>query len=361
MEWIIQMTEWQPNSYYLSRRCFIIAEAGINHNGCLNRALQMIEVAAKAGADAIKFQTFKTENLVTENAATATYQQNNTGHKNQYEMLKKLELKDSDYPILVQACEKNKIEFMSTPFDNEALEMLIALGMKYIKIPSGELTNLPFLKQAASKNLPLILSTGMATLDEIKDAVQTIREERKNKQFNEPLEKILTILHCTSNYPCPPEEANLRAIQTIRDTFSLPVGYSDHTLGTTSAPICLGLGITVYEKHFTLDTTLPGPDHCASLNPEELKEVIEIIRHAEIALGNSEKIPTDSELVIRKIVRKSIAWKENKKIGQIISEADVHFLRPGTGIEPKNLDKIIGRSLLTDVTKNELINWIEFE
>lgn len=357
MELIKKMMTWQSNN----KNCFVIAEAGVNHNGCIKRALKMVEVAAKAGADAIKFQTFKADNLVTETAETATYQQNNTGYKNQYEMLKNLELKEADYPLLIEKCKEHNIEFMSTPFDEEALEMLVSLGMKYIKIPSGELTNLPFLKKIARKNLPIILSTGMATLAEIEEAAQAISQERKSQGFNEPLKNVLTILHCTSNYPCPLEEANLRAICTIREKFGLPVGYSDHTLGTVIAPICLGLEVTVYEKHFTLDKNLPGPDHCASLDPEELKEMMHKIRSAEAALGSAEKKPTEAELTIRKIVRKSIALKVDKKCGEVINEDDIHFLRPGTGIEPKYVDDVVGRVLNTDINKNNLIEWSNFK
>lgn len=341
--------------------CFIIAEAGVNHNGCINRALNMIQIAAKSGADAIKFQTFTAEKLVTKIAKTADYQKTNCGHDNQYEMLKQLELKESDYPRLVEECAKYNIEFMSTPFDEDALEMLVSVGMKRIKIPSGELTNLPFIRAIARKNLPLILSTGMGTLEEIGEAVHAIRDERIQREFLEPLDQILTILHCTSNYPCPIEQANLRAMVTIKNTFSLPIGYSDHTLGIEIAPICLGLGATVYEKHFTLDKNLPGPDHCASLDPDELTTFVTKIRMAEDALGSFDKKPTPSELEIRKIVRKSLALKQAKKAGDVIDQKDIHCLRPGTGIEPKFLDTVIGKRLKTDVDADTILMWEYFE
>lgn len=345
----------------MKNKCFIIAEAGVNHNGCIDRALEMIKVAASAGADAIKFQTFTAENLVTQSAKTADYQKNNSGCDNQYQMLKKLELKESDYPRLIEESVKNNIEFMSTPFDEEALDMLVSLGMKRIKVPSGELTNLPFLKKIASKNLPIILSTGMADLHEIEEAVQVINDERKKQGFVDTLTNHLTILHCTSNYPCEPDHANLRAITTIKKQLALPVGYSDHTLGIDIAVVCIGLEVCVYEKHFTLDKTLSGPDHQASLSPPELNEMIKKIRFAERTMGSFEKKPSNSELEIRKIVRKSVAINKDKKAGQPVNAEDIHFLRPGTGIEPKHSDTILGRILKNDAKKNTIIHWDDLD
>lgn len=342
-------------------RCFIIAEAGVNHNGSLSSALEMIQVAAECGADAIKFQTFSADKLVTKYAKTANYQKENGGFENQYEMLKGLELKESDYPGLIDACSKYNIEFMSTPFDEEALDFLVSLGMRRIKVPSGELTNLPFLRKIASKNLPIILSTGMGTIEEIEEAVDVIESERAKHQYAEPIGSILTILHCTSNYPCPNNQANLKAISTIKDKFSVPVGYSDHTLSINIAYICMGLGVSVYEKHFTLDKNLPGPDHLASLLPEELKTMINNIRTSEIALGNGVKEPTASELDVRKLVRKSCALNKNKKAGDFISSEDLILLRPGTGIEPKFIDQLVNRRLKTDVMTNDLLQWSNVE
>ena len=337
--------------------CYVIAEAGVNHNGDLNKAIEMIEVAAHAGADAIKFQTFKAENLVSLHAKTAQYQKDNAGHDNQYKMLKSLELSYKDYQSLIQKTTECNIEFMSTPFEEESLDFLIGLGMKKIKVASGEITNFPFLKYMATKNLPIILSTGMSSLEEIQEAIAIIRDERMNCGFHEPLQSILTILHCTSNYPCPIKDANLKAITTIKENFHLPIGYSDHTVSLDIALVCMGLGMSVYEKHFTLDKNLPGPDHKASLDPQELKEVISKIRMAELSLGNGEKRATPEELDVRKLVRKSILLVVNKEKGSIITYSDIRLLRPGTGMPPKNVVQVIGAKAARDLTEGTMLEW----
>lgn len=337
-------------------KCFIIAEAGVNHNGELSKALEMIDVASSAGADAIKFQTFSADRLVSLDAKTAAYQKNNAGHDTQYEMLKKLELSERDHRILFEHCQDKGIEFMSTPFDFESLDFLLSLGMKKIKVPSGEITNLPFLEVIASKNLFTILSTGMATLDEISEAVDIFRNQHLNFNSTQPLSEVLTILHCTSNYPCPIEDANLLAIKTIHDAFSLPVGYSDHTLSLDIALVCLGLGAKVYEKHFTLDKTLPGPDHAASLEPADLKVLVDNIRFAEKCLGSPEKSPTPAELDVKKLVRKSIVLNKEKSAGEIIYEQDISFLRPGTGLEPKHYKRIVGATLRRPIPKGHFLS-----
>jgi N,N'-diacetyllegionaminate synthase len=350
-----KMTIAKKNKYM--NHCYVIAEAGVNHNGDLSKAIEMIEAAANAGADAIKFQTFKAENLVSLHAKTAQYQKDNAGHENQYEMLKSLELSYKDYTSLIQKSSECKIEFMSTPFEEESLDFLIGLGMKKIKVASGEITNLPFLRYMATKNLPIILSTGMSSIEEIQEAIATIHDERMICGFDEPLQSILTILHCTSNYPCPLADANLRAITTIKETFFLPIGYSDHTVSLDVALVCMGLGMSVYEKHFTLDKNLPGPDHKASLDPQELKEVIAKIRRAELSLGNGEKRATPEELDVRKLVRKSIVLVVNKEKGALITRSDIRLLRPGTGLPPKDMDQVISAKTARNLTAGTMLEW----
>lgn len=341
----------QSQNISANNSCFIIAEAGVNHNGDMDLALQMIDIAAEAGADAVKFQTFTADRLVSLDAKTAAYQKNNAGYDSQYEMLKKLELSDSDHRTLLERCKKKNIEFMSTPFDEESLDFLVDLGMKKIKVGSGELTNIPFIKKIAEKNLQTIISTGMATLEEISESINAFLDVRNKLGYSEPIEQILTILHCTSNYPCPIQDANLRSMKTIHDAFNLPVGYSDHTLSTDLAFVAVGLGAKIYEKHFTLDKSFNGPDHAASLDPSELWQLVKNIRFAEECLGSNEKKPTMEEIEIRKLVRKSIVINTSKKSGETIKAEDVSFLRPGTGLEPKFFDEVIGKKLNKDADK----------
>jgi len=250
--------------------CLVIAEAGVNHNGSLDLALQLVEIAAGCGADAVKFQTFSAERLVRPGASTAQYQATATGEKDQFAMLKRLELTEEAHRRIAARCAELGIEFMSTPFDEEAARFLIALGMRRIKVPSGEITNIPFLEFLADADKPMIVSTGMATLEEIDAAVRAIGRRRAQRGFTAPLAERVTILHCTSNYPAADADVNLRAMATIASATSLPVGYSDHTRGIEVATAAVALGATLIEKHFTLDRTLPGPDHQASLEPGEL-------------------------------------------------------------------------------------------
>ena len=287
-------------------RCFIIAEAGVNHNGSDELALRLVEAAADAGADAVKFQTFRAELLAKPGSEKAVYQKSQTGAGDQLSMLRELELSESQHRLLQPRCEQLGIEFMSTPFDQPSVDFLLDLGVRRLKIPSGELTNHPFLKYISTKGVPLILSTGMASLEEVQDAVQVVRSVREQHAFTEPLAEVLTLLHCTSNYPAARENVNLRAMQTLHQATGLPVGYSDHTEGILVAPVAAALGATVIEKHFTLDHSLPGPDHAASLEPDELSEMIRNIRNVETLLGSSEKTPTQSELLVRDVVRRSV-------------------------------------------------------
>lgn len=336
---------------------FIIAEAGVNHNGSESLALQIVEMAAKAGADAVKFQTFKAENLVAKGTATADYQKQHTGSGDQYAMLKKLELTDDLHQKLIDHCQKNGIEFMSTPFDIDAAWFLLELGMKRLKIPSGELTNRPFLRELAAFNKPMILSTGMASLAEVKEAVTAIREVREEQGFSESLEEVLTILHCTSNYPARMEDVNLKAMQTMALEFGLPVGYSDHTDGTLVPVAAVAMGAKIIEKHFTPDRSLPGPDHLASLEFDDLEAMIQQIRQIESCLGNGEKEPRANELPIRDLVRRSVTLVTDKAAGEFIQAEDLVLLRPGTGILPKHLLQVKGRRLKFSKKAGTVLTW----
>lgn len=337
--------------------CFIIAEAGVNHNGSEDLALQLVEAAAKAGADAVKFQTFKAESLVAKGTVTAEYQKQQTGSNDQFGMLKKLEMSEDLHQKLIAHCEKNDIEFMSTPFDIEAAKFLQQHGMKRLKIPSGELTNLPFIRELAALNQLMILSTGMANLKEVKEAVTAIREVREQKKFVEPLEEVLTVLHCTSNYPTHNEDVNLKAMQTMASGLGLPVGYSDHTEGTLVAVAAVAMGATIIEKHFTLDRSLSGPDHQASLEPEELELLVQQIRQVEACFGNGEKVARASELPVRDLVRRSVTLSIDKQAGEAIQAADLVLLRPGTGIPPKQLQQVIGKRLNSSLKSGTALSW----
>ena len=333
--------------------CFIIAEAGVNHNGDIELAKRLIDVAKEAGADAIKFQTFKADNVVTKNAPKADYQIKNTNsYESQYEMIKKLELSEDEFRELHRYARKKGIIFLSTPFDFESADFLEELGVPAFKISSSDLTNLPFLEYIAEKGKPIILSTGMGTLGEIEEAINTIK--------NAGNEEII-LLHCITSYPAKFENLNLRAIKTLKEAFKLPVGFSDHSLGIYAPIIAVALGAVVIEKHFTLDKNLPGPDHKASLDPQELKEMIKWIRLTEKALGDGIKRPTPEEEKIKKIVRKSIVAKVNIPEGTILTEEMIAFKRPGTGIPPKYYKEILGKKARRNIKVDEIISWGDIE
>ncbi len=337
--------------------CFIIAEAGVNHNGSLGIALKLVDEAAKAGADAIKFQSFKANLLVTKKAHTADYQHKNTGIKDQYSMLKKLEMSFEFHEKVVTYCKKQEIAFMSTPFDEESAKYLIDFGVEALKVPSGELTNTPFLKALCVYNKPIILSTGMASLEEVAQAVDLIKAERLRLHLTGELSNYLTLLHCTSNYPAKYEDVNLTAMNTMAKQFELPVGYSDHTNGLLVSLAAVAMGARVIEKHFTLDCTMEGPDHKASLEPDQLSEMINQIRLVERCFGNGEKEPRDSELPVRELVRRSVTLASDLPANKPIEAKDVVLLRPGTGIPPKDLEKVIGRSLKLGLVSGTQIKW----
>jgi N,N'-diacetyllegionaminate synthase len=341
--------------------CLVIAEAGVNHNGSQDLALQLIEAAAAAGADAVKFQTFRAERLARPGAAKAAYQRAHTGAGDQFSMLCQLELPEPAYAALHRRCGELGIEFMSTPFDRQSAEMLIGLGMRRLKIPSGELTNLPFLEFLAGTELPLILSTGMGSLEEVREAVETIERARDQRKLAGPLAESLTLLHCTSNYPAALEDVNLRAMQTLRDEFRLPVGYSDHTEGTLIAVAAVAMGAVVLEKHFTLDRGLPGPDHTASLEPGELTGMVAKVRALERGLGDGKKSPRASELPIRDLVRRSATLKRSLKAEERISLDDLDLLRPGDGIAPKDLKRLVGKRVRSNLPAGTTLKWSDVD
>ena len=332
--------------------CFIIAEAGVNHNGDIKLAKKLIDVAKKTGADAVKFQTFKAENVVTETAKMAEYQRKNIGSKkSQLAIIKELELDYENFIKLKKYCDRKKIIFLSTPHSEDAIDFLEPLVPAY-KIGSGDLTNLPFLEKIAKKKKPIILSTGMANLLEVKEAVKTISKEGNNK---------IILLHCTTNYPCPLAEVNLRAMLTLKKEFNLPVGYSDHTLGILVPIMAVAMEAKVIEKHFTLNKNLPGPDHKASLEPRELEEMVKLVREAEKVLGRGIKKPTKSEEKIKKVVRKSIVAKTDIRKGSKITKDMLVIKRPGTGIEPRYLGRVVGKIARKDIKKDTLIKFSDLK
>jgi len=338
---------------FTSNHCFIIAEAGVNHNGDIRLAHKLVDAAKEAGADAVKFQTFKAENVVSKLADKAEYQKETTNSKeSQYEMIKKLELSFEDFVKIKDYCDKKDIIFLSTPFDYESVGFLESLVPLY-KIGSGEITNLPFLEYVAKKGKPMILSTGMSTLGEVEEAVKTI--------INVTSSLPLTLLHCVSNYPAKYEDVNLKAMLTLKEVFELPVGYSDHTLGIEIAIAAVALGAKVIEKHFTLDRGLPGPDHKASLEPDELKKMVKAIRNVEKALGSGIKKPAQSELKVMKVARRSLVAARDIRAGEVIKESDILIKRPETGILPKFKEIIIGMRLTRDVKKDNPFDWEDFK
>jgi len=332
-----------------NRKIFIIAEAGVNHNGSIDLAKQMIDVALEAGADAVKFQTFKTENLVSKNAPKADYQKVTTGgSESQFEMIKKLELDETAHKILFTYCREKSIQFLSSPFDLDSIDLLNKLGMEVFKIPSGEITNLPYLRKIGGLNKKVIMSTGMADLKEVEDALDVLTNvgtELKN----------ITVLHCNTEYPTPMEDVNLRAMITIAQAFGVCVGYSDHTLGIETSIAAVALGAQVIEKHFTLDKNMEGPDHKASLEPDKLKNMVHAIRNIENALGNGIKKASPSELKNKPIARKSIVAACKIKRGEIFTEKTIIVKRPGTGISPMRWDEIVGKPSTKDYHEDDLI------
>jgi len=340
---------------------FIIAEAGVNHNGDPALAKRLVEVAVESGADAVKFQSFSADKLTAKGAQKAEYQRRATGSGDQYDMLKALEMPEQLHAELADQCASLGIEFMSTAFDEDSLDLLVGLGIRRIKVPSGEITNHPFLRFMTAKNLPLIVSTGMANLAEVEEAIAVIADERRILSLSGELKDIVTILHCTSNYPAAIGDVNLNAMSTMSKVTGLPVGYSDHTLGTVVSTAAVAMGARVIEKHFTLDKSMPGPDHAASLNPDELKMMVREIRVVEAAFGNGVKAPTASEMSVRGLVRRSVTAVRSIPAGSVLVPADVTLMRPGTGIEPKDMQSIFGRSTFRDIAAGQMLSWADLQ
>lgn len=334
----------------LTKRIIIIAEAGVNHNGDLNKALDLIQCAADAGADYVKFQTFKTEKLVQKSAQKASYQVTNTQEAgSQFEMLKKLEIPFEWYDSLIQKARENNIGFLSTGFDEESIDFLDSLGCDFYKIPSGEITNKPYLEHIAKKGKAVIISTGMSTMQDIANAIEVFTSNGISKSD-------ITVLHCNTEYPTPMKDVNLRAMSTIAEKFNVSIGYSDHTLGIEVSTAAVALGARVIEKHFTLDKSLPGPDHRASLSPKELKDLVSAIRNVEQAIsGTGIKEPSQSERQNMVAARKSIHFRIAKSAGDIIERDDLIMLRPGDGISPMDMDKYIGKTLIKDKLELEML------
>ncbi len=330
-------------------KTFIIAEAGVNHNGSIELATRLIDIAVDAGADAIKFQTFKAENIISKHAPKADYQQETTDKgESQLEMARKLELGEAEHKTLIEHCKEKGIMFMSAPFDLESIDLLSELGLEIMKIPSGEITNLPYLRKIGSLGKRIIMSTGMADLKEIEDALNILLRSGTDRAN-------ITILHCNTEYPTPFEDVNLSAMLTIKDALNVNVGYSDHTLGTEAAIAAAALGADVIEKHFTLDKTMPGPDHKASLEPGELKAMVQAIRNIERSLGDGIKKPSSSEIKNIAVARKSIVAKKHINKGEIFTTDNITSKRPGTGVNPMEWDNVIGKAAKGDFAEDEMI------
>jgi len=327
----------------------IIAEAGVNHNGDLDVARRLIDSAAVAGADVVKFQTFNADRLVTRKARKAEYQIRTTSEgESQHDMIRRLELQPEMHHVLMEHCRARGIAFLSTPFDNESVDFLAALGIDRFKVPSGEVTNLPYLRRIGRHGKSVMLSTGMCTLGEIEAALDVL------ERAGTPRSRI-TILHCNTEYPTPMCDVNLRAMQSVRYAFDVAVGYSDHTVGIEVPVAAVALGATIIEKHFTLDRTMPGPDHKASLEPDEFKAMVAAIRNIELALGTGRKLPSPSEIKNKEIARKSIVAARPIRAGEHFTEENLAVKRPGTGVSPMRWDEVIGRRAGRAYATDELI------
>lgn len=341
----------------MRKHILIIAEAGVNHNGNMEMAKKLIDAAADAGADYVKFQTFKTEKLVSVDAKQAEYQQKNMGGSatdSQFEMLKKLELSVNDHYELIAYCNSKKIKFLSTAFDLDSIDLLNELNIDLFKIPSGEITNLPYLEKIGRLNKQVIVSTGMCVMEEIEDAVDTLVASGTQRDK-------ISVLHCTTDYPTAMNDVNLNAMLSIQKHLNVPVGYSDHTLGIEIPIAAVGMGAVIIEKHFTLDKTLPGPDHKASLEPSELKAMVSAIRNLEVAFGSADKQPTATEKKNMLVARKSIHLAKDLSQGHILTVNDLVMKRPGDGISPMDLEKVIGKKTIKDFPLDYKLSWEDIE
>ena len=325
---------------------YIIAEAGVNHNGSKELAYKLVDAARKAGVDCIKFQTFKAENLVSHNAAKADYQKDTTGEGSQIDMLKKLELSYDDFVDLKKYCDQEGICFLSTPFDFESIIFLNGLDMPFWKIPSGEITNFPYLVALAKTKKPVVMSTGMCRMNEIEEAMRVLKDNGTPS---------IKLLHCNTEYPTPYEDVNLNSMKTMADAFGVEVGYSDHTKGIEVPVAAVALGATIIEKHFTLDRNMEGPDHKASLEPDELAQMVSSIRHIEKALGSADKKPSPSEMKNIEVARKSIVASTHISAGEVFTENNLTVKRPGSGISPMRWNEVLGQKAARDYEEDELI------
>ena len=330
-------------------RVFIIAEAGVNHNGSLETARALVDVASQAGADAVKFQTFTAARIASRGSEMADYQKRaSVDSGSQYEMLKRLELNASDHHALAAYCTKKEILFLSSPFDEQAVDLLLQVGVPLLKVGSGEITNLPLLSYIGSKGLPVILSTGMSMLGEVERAVAVLSAQGCPD---------IALLHCVTEYPAPVDQVNLNAMLTLRQAFALPVGYSDHTVGFEIPVAAAALGARILEKHFTLDKSMPGPDHAASLDPTELALMVRAVRNVEQALGDGIKRPAPCELSNRDVARKSLIAARALAAGETLRREDIAVKRPGSGIAPEYLQRVVGRVVKIDVGADEVLRW----
>lgn len=337
-------------------KVIVIAEAGVNHNGDMALARKLVDVAAEAGADYVKFQTFKAAKLVSRAAQRAEYQQKNMGSDtgSQFDMLQKLELGPDEHHELIAYCQQKNIHFLSTAFDMESIDLLCSLGIGIFKIPSGEITNLPYLRKIGALKKRVIISTGMCVMEEIATALDTLVKAGTERAH-------ITVLHCTTDYPTAMKDVNLRAMVNIRDTLQVAVGYSDHTLGIEVPVAAVAMGAVIIEKHFTLDRSLPGPDHLASLEPAGLKEMVRCIRNIEVALGSADKQPTEAEKKNMLVARKSIHLASALSKGHVLKENDLVMKRPGDGISPMEMERVIGKKLKASLSADYKLTWGELE
>jgi N,N'-diacetyllegionaminate synthase len=341
----------------MSAKVFVIAEAGVNHNGSTALALQLADAAHAAGADAVKFQTFRAEDVVTPGAATADYQRANTGATSQFEMIKALELDEAGHAVVAAHCARIGIEFFSTPFSEPAVDLLVRLGVRRLKLPSGEITNKPLLQHAAATGLPLLVSSGMATLDEVQRAVGWLQQARAAAGHAPFDADSLTLLHCTSAYPAPEDSLNLLAIGTLAQATGLPAGYSDHSVGSEAALAAVALGAVVIEKHLTLDQGMPGPDHRASADPAEFAAMVRGIRLVEAMRGDGIKRPQPVEANTRDVARRSVVLTQARPRGHVLQAGELALRRPGTGIAPEFLETLPGRILAADLPAHTTLSW----
>ena len=337
-------------------RTLIIAEAGVNHNGSLDLAKKLVDVASEAGVDYVKFQTFKAETLVSRTAKKAEYQQRNIndGDDSQFAMIKKLELNVEMHKVLIDYCQHKHVKFLSTAFDLDSIDLLNELEIDLFKIPSGEITNLPYLQKIGAIGKPVILSTGMANLGEIEAALTVLIDAGTDRGS-------ISVLHCNTEYPTSMEDVNLKAMLTIGEAFKVQVGYSDHTLGIEIPVAAVAMGATIIEKHFTLDKTMEGPDHMASLEPDELINMVKAIRNIEKAMGNGIKRPSASEAKNMEIARKSIHIAKHLSVGHVLTMDDLLMKRPGSGISPMQINSVLGKSVTVALQEDDMLNWNQMQ